>query len=220
MTLSWKDWNDGWIKEGHYICYELNGIEYYEQVKKRDLGHWEYVWESTVASHTPSGPTVPDDLEITRGYDSIKKFNHLWQLIFGIRGQVYVYIELPTDTHRHGIPKVPKPSSTLREVSHFEEWMSPFYEPSFITEHFLMRPGFERIGLDIYNPRAITLTPEFNFIINKMTTERIGQIIDGKPSVTRERFNDVMDKLYKKLIPVRPISLQPESWPATAPSGE
>lgn len=215
------DWSDGWLKEGYYISYRREGILYYEHIIGRDFGHWEYDWPETITTLAASGPFVPADLEITRGYDKSSNTNQLWQMIFGIKGQAYIYIELPTDLHRHGIPKVPKPSTTMRRVSHYEEFMSPFREPSFITEHFMMRPDTLQIAFDAYNPNAIDLTDVvLNILLNKIVTERIGTVEDHvqKPAFTR--FSDILDKLHKQTVPCRPISILPVRAPAEAPGGE
>jgi len=173
----WKNWvgpDSPWLMEGYFLSYVREGIRYYEWIAFRDLAHYEYNWHETIHAGEESGPQVPTDLVLTQGYDKDNTTNQLWQLIFGIEGQAYIYIELPTDIHRHGIPKVAKPRKELREVSHFEEYMSPFKEPSFLTEHIMMRPGFDRINLSAYNPESIDLRPRLNIIINKMVTERVG----------------------------------------------
>lgn len=215
------DWSDGWLKEGYYISYRREGVLYYEHIIGRDLGHWEYDWPETIATLTTSGPFVPEDLEITKGYDKSSNSNQLWQMIFGIKGQAYIYIELPTDLHRHGIPKVPKPSTTMRRVSHFEEYMSPFREPTFITEHFMMRPETLQIAFDAYNPNAIDLTDvALNIFLNKIVTERIGTVEVGQQTPVYPRFAQILEKLHNKVVPCRPISIMPVRAPAEAPSGE
>lgn len=231
--VEWNEWSEGWIKEGFYITYVREGVEYFEHVSQRDFGHWEYDWPETINSLATSGPFVPADLEITRGYDISNNTNQIWQVIFGIQGQVFIYIELPTDLHRHGIPKVPKPSTTMRRVSHFTEWMSPFTEPSFITEHFMMRPDTIHIAFDAYNPGLINHTDVvLNIMLNKMVTERIGTneygilntpIIPNNPNLTqklKDRWLETLTKLYKRQIPHRPITIQPVRAPAEAPGGE
>lgn len=222
MTSDYKDWCEGWIKEGYFLAYRIDDVVYYEQVVARDFAHWEYTWEDgPVQPGQTGGPIVLEDLEITRGYEKNSRLNNIWQIIFGIKGQVYVYIEHPPDVHRHGIAKVPKPSATLREVSHYTEWMSPWKEPTFLTEHFLMRGGYERINFDVYNPENIAITPQFNFFLSKMQTERIGTLTaDGQVTITKNKFQDIMDKLLKRLVPYRPISIQPVSLPPSTPSGE
>jgi hypothetical protein len=219
--VSFKDWSDGWIKEGHYISFIYGNTRYYEYVLAKDFAHWEYDWPETVTALAVSGPFTPESLEITRGYDENNNTNRLWQLIFGIKGQAYIYIELPTDTHRHGIPKKPKPSTDDREVSHFEEYMSSFHQPHFITEHFMMRPVCSQITFEAYNPNAINLTDlTLNIMINKMITERIGTERNGLTTPSRPRYGELLDKLSKHLVPCRPISLMPVTAPAEAPAGE
>jgi hypothetical protein len=223
--IEFKDWSDGWIKDGHFISYIRDNTRFYEHVTARDFAHYEYVWPESVGSLSTSGPFVPADLEITKGYDVSNKSNQLWQMIFGIKGQVYIYIELPTDIHRHGLAKRARPSSDLREVSHFEEWMSSFHEPTFITEHFMMRPDTQQIDFSLYNPQSITMhNVKLNIMINKIITERIGEVTVQGNSVVQSPSNDnyreILDKLYKRLVPCRPITLLPVRAPATAPGGE
>ena len=223
--VDFKDWSDGWLKTGYYISYIRANTRFFEHITSSDLAHWEYAWPEAITSENTSGPYIPDALEITKGYDKSNNSNQLWQLIFGIKGQVYIYVELPTDLHRHGIPKNPKPSSDLREVSHFEEYMSSFHEPTFLTEHFMMRPDTLNIDFSAYNPQAITMrNVRLNIFINKMITERIGTItVEGgsviaKPS--NDNYREILDKLYRRVVPFRPITLMPVRAPAEAPGGE
>jgi hypothetical protein len=223
--LEYKDWNDGWIREGFFVSYIRDTTRYYEYVSQRDFAHYEYAWPETIAALSTSGPFVPDDLEITKGYDVSNKSNQIWQMIFGIKGQIYIYIELPTDIHRHGLAKRAKPSSDLREVSHFEEYMSSFHEPTFLSEHFLMRPENFKIDFGAYNPQNIAMpNVRLNIMINKMITERIGTIEASGNSIIQNPVNDnyreVLDKLNRRLIPCRPITLSPVRAPAAAPGGE
>jgi hypothetical protein len=201
-------------------------------VTTRDWAHYVYTWPETIASGEVSGGYIPDDLELTRGYDEANNLNHIWQIIFGIKGQAYVYVQLPTDLKRHGTAKRPWHSSAHREVAHFEEYMSPYHEPTFVTEHFLIRPETYRISFDAYNPLDIDLTDlKLNFIIAKLVTERVGTEEYGvlstpvvssreKTAKLKAKWEDVLNKLYKKQIPCRPISILPVRMPAEAPSGE
>lgn len=140
MGGEWNQWSH-WLLPGYFISYMKDMTRFYEVVIARDFAHYEYEWEETIDAGAESGPFVPDDLEITRGYNSRTNTNRIWQVIFGIKGQVYIYIELPTDVHRHGLPKIPKPSAADRTISSYQEFMSPFAEPSFITEFFMPSPG-------------------------------------------------------------------------------
>ncbi len=216
----WKEWGE-WLKEGFFISFLRDGVHYFEHIIMRDWAHWEYDWPETISSESPSGPFVPATLEITKGYDSRTNTNHFWQMIFGIRGQAYIYVELPTDLHRHGLPKAPKPSTTMRRVSHFEEYMSEYHEPTFLTEHFMMRPETFQIAFSAYNPQEIDLTDvRLNIIIAKMVTERIGTVENGRLVPKADRWRETLDKLYRRVIPHRPITLLPVRAPAEAPAGE
>jgi len=222
----WTDWSD-WIREGYFISYLRDGIRYYEHIIARDFAHYVYNWHETIGAGDTSGPTVPEDLTMTMGYDPDTTHNRIWQTIFGLKGQVYIYIELPTDIHRHGVPKRPKPDSTMRAVSQFEEYMSPYFDPSFITEHIMMKPGFDRINLEAYNPNAIDMTDvRLNFYIAKLTSERVGKelygvlstpVMRGNPEATdrlKIKWSETLDKLYKRQIPSRPLTLMPVRAPA------
>ncbi len=224
-----KDWSAGWILDGQNISYIREGTQYFEKIVKRELIHWEYDWHETINYDTESGPEVPALFEITKGYNKNSKLNHLWQVIFGIKGQVYIYVELPTNLHRHGLPKRPKPGTVQWTVSHFEDWMSPFHEPSFITEHFMMRPETDRICLSAYFPdpdyvRSGMTDVKLNFFVNQMTTERIGraQYTDTGLKLTPERpiMKQTLEKMYTHQIPVRPLTLLPTFMPAEASRGE
>jgi len=220
--VKWNEWSEGWLKEGYYISYLRGNTHYYEHVIQRDFAHWEYDWPEAIAAHSTSGPNTPASFEITKGYDIKNNTNRLWQIIFGIKGQVYIYIELPTDLHRHGIPKIPKPSTTERQISHFTEWMSPFFEPSFITEHYMMRPETFQISFDAFNPSATIVQRDvtLNIMINKMVTERIGTVQNSVLQPHHERWRELLDKLFKGLKVCRPITLLPVRAPAEAPAGE
>ena len=215
----WRDWSTGWIKEGHFVSWvnPESNERVYEHVIARDLAHYVYTWPEAIPAGEESGPYTPDDLEMTKGYDPRSNTNRIWQMIFGIRGQVYIYVELPTDIHRHGLPKVAKPSRTLREVSHFEEIMSPFDEPSFITEHIMIKPWTDRISFSAYNPTGISITPKLNIFVNRMVTERIGvERPDGTLEPTKPKFKEVLEKLAKRVIPHRPLTIMPVRAPAAS----
>ena len=109
----------------------------------------------------------------------------------------------------------------MRQVSHFEEYMSPFHEPSFITEHFLIRPEAIQMGFDAYNPQAIDLTDlRLNIFIAKLRTERVGTQTAGSLTATNERWEEVLNKLYKRTIPHKPLTITGVRAPAEAPAGQ
>ena len=225
----YRDWTGSespWLREGYFVSYRKENVTYYEHIVSRDLAHYKYTWFESISAATTSGPQVPSDLVMTIGYDEGSTLNRIWQMILGIKGQVYIYVELPTDIHRHGLPKKPKPDSTLREVSHFEEYMSPYFEPSFLTEHIMMKPGFDRINFSAYNPQTISITPELNVFIARCISERIGTErygelrtvnVPGEPEMTerlRIKWEETLEKLYRRQIPLRPLTLSPVRAPA------
>ena len=225
-TMPFQEWSN-WVQEGWYLSFQAENIRYWERVKFRDLAHY-VLSVGTVESDHLLEPAVPDALEVTTAYDEKTAKNEIWQVIFGIKGQVYVYVELPTDAKRHGLPKEPWPRDALREVAHFEEWMSPFLEPSFLTEHWMMRPGFERIHFIYYNPEDTDIAPRLNIFIAKLITDRVGREEDGelftpvildnatKTAKLKAKWQETLEKLYKGQIPCKYITLAPVTAPAVA----
>lgn len=217
--VEWNSWSE-WLKEGYYLSFKDDNITVYELVTARDFGHYVYNWPQSIPPLTESGPMVPDDLEVTMGYNSNTRKNYLHQVIFGIKGQVYIYVELPADTHRHGVPRIPKPSSNNRMVSHFEEWMSGYMEPTFITEHFMMKDMTSRIAFDAYNPEDVAITPRIRVMMAKLETERIGVYDPNVDDPARRlipssnRWTEALDKLYRGVIPHRPLTIQGVRAPA------
>jgi len=219
MTDFRHDWSS-WLKEGQYVSYMQDSARIYEHIVARDLAHYVYTWPELIQPGAVSGPFVPAELEITRGYDARTNTNQMWQLIFGIKGQAYIYIELPTDIKRHGLPKITAPSAAYRAIAHFEEFMSSFREPTFITEHFMMRPEASQIGLDAYNPLTVALRPNLRLIIAKLMTERIGVEENGELTATSQRWAETLEQLYRRVKPCRPLSIMGVRAPAEAPAGQ
>lgn len=204
---TWADF----LREGHFLSflYEASQRKYY-QVKHRDIAHIEYTWGENISTLSESGPTTIADLEVT------VPWTQLSQLIWGVTPQCYVYVQLPTDIERHGLPKRPKHTSNYYTVAHFGMHDSPFDNPSWLTEHFMQRPIDPYIAFTIYNKTPITITPIMNFWVNKMEVEHIGdEEANGAQSPAKPKFADVLDKLCKRLIPCRPITLLPVRAPAT-----
>jgi len=207
----WSQWSSGWIKEGHFISF-LNELERrYYYVRRRDFARYIYRG-SSLSSGGDSGPIEISDLEITEIKDK-----RVWQLIFGFKPNIYVYVYLPSDVFRHGVPKRQPATPTFRLVGHYEQWMSPFDSPSFITEHFLARNITTTIWFRFYNPEDITVTPMLNFFINKLDVEFIGSedLSTGTLTPSNTKWTETLEKLAKRTIPCRPITLRTVSGPAT-----
>ena len=195
-----KEWSSGWIQEGNFLSYLDRGIRRYYFVKRRDFAHIEHEFDA-VDPLSATDPVTVSDLEITESY------TQLWQLIFGISPDIYVYVWIPAEEARHGVAKRPLPSATLMEVGHFEHWMSPWDEPDWCTEHFLQRPLAPLIAFSFYNPHDIAVKPTLNFFVNKMELEHIGDEEDGKLTPAKDIYKETLDKLHRKVIPHRPITL-------------
>lgn len=202
----------GWLKEGRFYSYREQQERHYFGVLFRDWAHFEYTWEETVASLGFSGPVTITDLETT-------KENQVWQVIFGLLQDVNIYVHLPTDVDRHGVAKRPKQSSTFRNVGHYTIQDSWWDHPSFVTEHFLLKPEVPYIAFSAYNPRNIAFQADYNplklnFYLAKCEMERIGTVTSGEQVAAHARFTETLDKLYRRVIPSRPLTLVPLRAPA------
>lgn len=204
----------GWLNEGHFYSFLDNDlVRHYFMVLARDWAHIEYHWEEDVAAGAVSGPFTPADLETT-------KEDQLWQIIFGIKPDAYIYVYMPTDIARHGVAKRTTGTSSLREAGHYKMQDSPFERPSFYTEHFLVKPYTPFISFQAYNPQNISFKEDYNpiklnFKIAKCVMENIGtEDRNGEMEAAHSRFNETLDKLHRRVIPHRPLTLYPVRAPA------
>lgn len=197
MTL---EWSSGWIPEGYFVSYMDRGTRRYYFVNRREFSRIEHTFDEVPAT-TATGPTTVNDLEITETY------TQLYQLIFGISHDFYTYVHLPVEEIRHGIAKRPQATAALREVGHFEHWESPWDDPDWCTEHFLQRPLTPFIAFSFYNPQDIAIKPRLNFFINELELVHIGDETEGKLIPAESYYEDTLNKLYRKVIPHRPITL-------------
>lgn len=211
MVVSEEDWGS-WLKEGHFYSIEHERIRTYFSVIERDLARLDYYWEADVLPYSYSGPFTVNDLETT-------KETQLWQILFSLEPDIYLYTYLPTDVFRHGVARRTAQSTSLREVGHFTHKQSPYRHPSFQTEHFLIKPIQPYIAFGLYNPLTIALYTllhqvKIEFLIAKCEMEIIGTEKDGQLSPADDRFTETLDKLYRRVIPHRPLTLRPVRAPA------
>jgi len=202
----------GWLKEGLFYSYRERQERHYFNVLFRDWAHFEYTWEEDVAAGGFSGPVTINDLETT-------KENQIWQVIFGLNKDVNMYVHLPTDIDRHGVAKRPKQTATFRNVGHYGIQDSWWYRPSFVTEHFLLKPEVPFIAFSAFNPRNIAFLEDFspimlNIYIAKCEMERIGTVTSGEQAPAHARFTETLDKLYRRVLRHRPLTLVPLRAPA------
>lgn len=208
----------GWFQEGHYLSFVDQDVRYYYYVLHRDYATIRYEWEESVSATTESGPYTIQDLQPT-------KDNQLFQIIFGISRDVFVYQYLPQDVLRHGLPRRAQPSSTYRQVADYLMRDSPEQQPSWITEFFLIRPHVPYVGFSCYNPHDISLMPKLRFYVAKLQLEPLGSVnlregsepeapktASGRPI---SRYNKILNLLQDRVIRHRPITLLPVRAPAT-----
>jgi hypothetical protein len=179
-----------WLEEGFFIRLsspEFEKKEFYF-VEQTERARYEYKWPASVASNTENGPNNVEDLKPLAT-------NRLYQCIFGIKGACYIYLNQPLSTRLWGTDKKPIATSALREVGFRDHNETPYDHPSFVTEFFLMKDGsFDFPAFLAFNPSERALTPKLNILLNKMIIEKVSDV-------------ETLEKLKKKLIPYRPISL-------------
>jgi len=210
---SYEEWSPGWIPEGYYIKYvdTVDNVERFGFVERREFLHYEFEWPRSVSPGDLVGPEVVDELEVT-----INR-THLWQVIFGFKYKGYYYVHLPIDITRHGAPKRVKPTTDFPTVAHYEEWMSPWDQPDWVTEHFLVRPITPYIGFSYMNTNDFSVTPKINIFVNKCELTLLGYVKDGVIHPSKEDYREILDKLNRRVKPFRPVTLMPIRLPAEAP---
>ncbi len=88
-------------------------------------------------------------------------------------------------------------------------------------EHFMIRPWNQQIAFSAYNPDETDDTDlRLNIFLAKLATERIGTIQMGIQSPSADRWRETLDKLYRRVIPHRPLTIKPVRAPAEAPTGQ
>ncbi|MBA7501120.1 hypothetical protein GH146_02830 [archaeon] len=215
-------WTPRFLFEGDRISFidptSESPMKRYYHVRGRDFSHieWEFGWpevqpeDRPVAPGQVAGPYSFPQIRPTTWSETLKQ-GHMFQWIVGIKPDVKWYIQLPSETKRHGTPKLPWPKKNYPEVAHFTMQMSPFDRPTFVTEHFLIPKLCDTFGIDVYNPLPITVTPHFNFYINKLNIELIGDVTyteDGILLTAAHRYyEELLENLHKGLKFARPITL-------------
>lgn len=179
-----------WLEEGYFIRLyspEFDTKEFY-YVNQTERARYQFNWPASVPSNTENGPQNVEDLKPL-------SINRLYQGIFGIQSACYIYLNLPLNTRLWGTDKKPIATSALREVGFCDQDESPFKRPTFVTEFFLMKDGsFDFPAFLAFNPTERALTPQLNILLNKCVIEKVNE-------------PETLDKLKKKMIPYRPITL-------------
>jgi hypothetical protein len=142
--------------------------EKFYYVLNAEFAHYEYKWSKDVSVNTESGPENIEDLEPGRK-------EVIYQVIFGIKpAKAYIYVAIPTDVRLYGVAEEAIPRDGFREVGAITGEMSPYDEPDFITELFLMKDtSYEYPSLYAYNPTNKPIRPQLKFLVNKIEPEEI-----------------------------------------------
>ena len=179
-----------WLIEGHFLkLYDPATREHtFYVVTQRERAEYEHVWSENISAGAESGPENLENLKPL-------SIGRLYQTIFGIDVAALIYIDFPQGSRRWGTDKKPKASSSNRYIGWIDHKMTPYDEPTFATELFLSKGGsYEYPFLYAYNPVNKTLKPKLHFIQNRLELEVITE-------------DDTLEKLEKKLIPSRFITL-------------
>lgn len=184
----------GWLKPGYRISIrnvkaeEVQEKFYFIKGVARPISKYVYKWSTDIAVNTENGPENITDLEPGRR-------DILYQVIFGIKPDVYIYVNLPADTRLGGIAEEASARSGLREIGAITQDDSPWDNPDFCTEMFLQKDTTnEYPHLYAYNPTNRSLRPVIKFLISRIELEEI-------------KDTDTLDKMRRRQIIYRPIQL-------------
>lgn len=158
----------GWLKQGYRIGIKyMNTPEKFYFITNTKPARYVHKWSKDITLDNVSGPENITKLEPGRK-------EVLYQTIFGIKPNVYIYTNLPADTRLGGIAEEAEARSGFREIGAITQDMSIFDAPDFVTEMFLMKDTTQEYPfLYAYNPTNRTLRPSLNFLINKCDLEEI-----------------------------------------------
>lgn len=187
------EYDKRWLLEGHRISLIEDGKpERFFFIKKRERARHEYAWTKSIAPNGEDTTVQITDLEPQR-------LDVIYQVIFGVKTGVYVYVNLPLSTRIWGLDKTPTAKTTNRRIGEVTQDTSPYESPDFETELFLQRGGdFAYPALSVFNPTNRSLRPRIRFEVNKLQLKEI-----------TARDGEIFEKLRKGLLFYRPISLGP-----------
>lgn len=159
---------------------------YFVKVSKQSK--YVHKWSQDVSANNENGPQNIDKLKPDRK-------DVYYQIIFGIRPNAYIYINIPPDTRLGGIAQEAVARTGFRETGAITQEMSPIRRPTFVTEMFLQRDsGFDFPALYAYNPTNKAIRPEIEFRVNKIEPEPITD-------------PETIDLMKKRRLVYRPVTL-------------
>lgn len=171
-----------------YNVNELGEGEKFYFVKVSKISKYAYKWPVDIAVNTEDGPRNIDKLEPGRA-------DVFYQVIFGIKPNAWIYINIPADTRLGGIAEESIARTGFREIGAITQDMSPYKNPDFVTELVLQKDtSYEYPALYGYNPTNLPLRPEIKFLVNKIEPEPITD-------------PETIDLMKKRRIVFRPMTL-------------
>lgn len=184
------------LKPGYFvqIADPDTGVKKFYHVEQAEYSRYVWRWQTSAGADdavTSGAEEGPQNIENLKPLS----LDHLFEVVFGIKGPAYVYLNLPLETRLWGTSKVPIATSSNRRVGYLTQEDSPWEDPSERSLFYLQKGGsFEYPSFTVYNPINKEVVPEFKFEIAKC---RIVPVTEP----------ETLDKLQKKLIPYRPVHM-------------
>lgn len=174
-----------WLKEGHFVSFDGR----FFWVVASEMGRFAHPWSTVVGGKSEA---TAEDIENLKPLS----LDRLFQCAMGMPEGLYAYIKIPTDKSRYGTDKLPEQTSANRQVGWVDYTMSPFEAPSLEqTEFFTQKVGnYEYPRIILYNKTNRRMKPTVRFEVNRMILQEVTNA-------------ETVDKLKKKLIPCRPVTL-------------
>lgn len=149
---------------------------------------YTFKWTKDIVINSEDGPQNIDKLKPGRT-------DVFYQVIFGIRPNAWIYINIPADTRLAGIAEESIARTGFREIGAITQDMSPFKSPDFVTEMILQKDtSYEFPALFGYNPTNKPIRPEIEFRVNKIEPVEITD-------------QETIDMMKKKRLTYRPLTL-------------
>lgn len=190
--------NERWLQSGYYIRVYSDAerkFKYYWLREEENLP--EYIFGQVAVDGVSFGSVDAGD---ETGFIEIEDLkpakNRLYQLLVGVRPAGRFYFEIPSGESIWGTDERPRASTTFRKVGGINQDISPFNNPSWVTEFFLMYNIVPHVNY--YNSTSITTKPEVRFIGKMFLIDDVETLPNGQ---------EILNKLVKREIPFRPITI-------------
>ncbi|MDI6814130.1 MAG: hypothetical protein QMD10_11425 [Desulfitobacteriaceae bacterium] len=155
---------------------------------EEEIPNHVYTWSPLASGGISGGVDVTKEVPI-----EVKMEGLIYQYFRGCRTMCRQYTSSPSGTKAMSPDVKSWDPKTAPDIGWLDEEKSPFEYPSVLSEIWILKDV--KIEMLAYNPTPIPLTPQTNFIGKKF-----------KYSLVTDR--DLLDKLEKRIIPSKPITLE------------